>query len=148
MKLLWHYTTNCRFKLIDAEGFLRPAAPKTSKERPAVWFSSDLFYEPTAAAKEARNMCEMINAGFTLVRIGVSPNRARLVYWTKFKRVSGISDFMARVLEFGGRKMGANPKNWWACFDPVPRECWAGVEAWSVDAARWLPLHSQEDRRA
>lgn len=135
--LVWHYTAGHKWPSIERMGVLLRAEGSLDKtERPAVWFSTHKVFEPTAL----KNVMNPQGIRFTiplevmehycdgLYRIGVDPVVTQVIDWITFRRVSGISRRTASHLVAKGRALGANPGDWWASFDTVPREKWVAVE--------------------
>lgn len=143
-ELRWHYTTGEKFKLITESGAILPTALFLSPgERAAVWFSSNQFWEPTAAkvwlgddgSQTQLDMAQTAERGEGLVRFGVLPEVAPH-NWNEFKRLSGVHSRMAKGMYSGGISQGAKPSEWYVTFDPVPREKWAAVEVWQDE--KWI----------
>jgi hypothetical protein len=140
--LLWHYTTATKFREIARSGELRPATAYIAPgERPAVWFSTRQLWEPTAAKAfqtpdgssrllDMKGMHE--HAG--LVRLGVT--RASAPYgWREFVEQSGVPKAMALAMAKAGRRMGADPGDWYVSFDPIVEARWAAIQEWT--GSKW-----------
>ncbi len=146
-KLLWHYTTWNDFRLIRLDGVIKPTAVHIlAGEHPAVWFSANPTWEPTASkgirfsASEPfhrASMEEMMKFAGGLVRIGVSKETVP-VAWKDFRAAAHLTKERFEGLERSGRDSGSNPDEWFATFAPVPRNRWLAVEVFKD--GRWLPL--------
>lgn len=135
--IVWHYTVRDRLSQIIADGVIRQATAGIGfGERPAVWFSSHPSWEPTAnkgiigrdGSRRTATKAEMQARG--MARIGVERNTAPHD-WEAFKRLSGVSNFMASCMKRAGLDAGAKMSQWFVSFDPVPRERWVSVEVWN-----------------
>mgnify|MGYP006274232821 CR=1 FL=1 len=134
-RVLWHYTTGEKFVAIIEDGILKPTACRIDPgERPAVWFSANQWWENTASKilqtdgrLRSLSMAETAAYGKGLVRFGVERQTAP-ISWRKFRTLSGISPATYRNMAKAGKKRGANPGEWFASFERVPRELWVAVE--------------------
>jgi hypothetical protein len=138
--LIWHYTIQDRLEGIVADGRIKREIRLNRNERKVVWFSSNQNYEMTACKGTLENgvrrtltFMEMTTLG--LVRIGVEPSTAP-VNWKQFQRESGIYRPYARGLEKSGRKVGANPNEWFVSFDEVTADKFVRIESYVV--GRWV----------
>ena len=143
--LAWHYTTSQKRALIDAAGQLRPAdAFIGPNERPAVWFSLNQRWEPTASkgiidAATGRHrtatIAEMIEfAGGPLVRYGIAPRL--LLPSGELRRRARIAGHTWRGMVASGRAVGANPADWFGSLQPVPvAQC---ITQLSTDGRQWV----------
>ena len=120
-------------------GEIRPATLYVPKnERPAVWFSLDQNWEPTAQKAWTDEAGAFIRLGMEgthqhcggLARIGVALETCPHD-WRAFKRLSGARAGMLRHLDKVGRAQGADPANWRVSFDPVPQRFWIAIEVWN-----------------
>lgn len=143
--MLWHYTAVERLRRILQDGEIRPATqgiPK--KQKPAVWFSSNPVWEPSAnrlwqdldgrVVRLSKDQTHVLGGG--LARIGVAPDTAPHD-WKAYKRLSGISTARAKAIYEEAIRAGARPGEWLASFDAVGRAKWLSVEVWDGD--RWVP---------
>jgi hypothetical protein len=113
-------------------------------EKPAVWFSSNEQWEPTAnmplrradgtTTASTKDATHLLGGG--LARIGVVPEAAPHD-WEAYKRLSGVTAKRAREIYKAGVAQGARPAEWFASFEPVPRSKWLGIEVW--DGQKWGP---------
>lgn len=126
--LAWHYTTGQNFRLIVVDGFLCPTSVGVvPPERPAVWFSLNQRFEPTAlkgtidqdtGLNRPVSIDEMYEYGGGLVRFGVPP--AQLFTGSAMRRRLRMSGKTWRGLAAAGRNVGAYPQQWFATPDPLP----------------------------
>lgn len=145
---LWHYTTGETLRLIVECGEIRPTSVRIDPgERPGVWFSTQQFWEPTAAKRlmgsdgtdRGATLEEMHEFGGGVVRIGVADAVAP-IGWREFCRVSGVSAKTAQALVKAGQKSGASQYDWRWSPDPVPRARWETVERMTFPERRWERL--------
>lgn len=139
----WHYTTGDKFAQIVESGEIRPAKRGVPKgERPAVWFSINQEWEPTAnklslkpdgtlVSLTKHQTFELANG---LARIGVASETAPHD-WAEFKQLSRVRSDMARSLYQAALQQGSKPSWWFVSFDSVPRSKWIAVEIWG--GSRW-----------
>ena len=142
--VLWHYTVVERLQRIVHGGEIRPATvggPKRAK--PAVWFSSNPVWEPTAnrlwrddidgrTVRLSKDQTYVLGGG--LARIGVAPDVAPHD-WKAYRHLSGISADQAKAIYDEAVGAGSRPGEWFATFDIVPRSKWLAVEIW--DNEQW-----------
>jgi hypothetical protein len=143
---LFHYTTASRLRLIlECELIKVATAGVHPGERPAVWFSSNPDWEPTATkllqdpetgAVRKLSFFEMAKLD-TPVRIEIAP-RAAPYTWEAFTQLSGCSRKMLKSLEKAALEVGAAPSQWRVSFAPVGCDDWLAVEIW-MDG-EWSPI--------
>jgi len=141
--MLWHYTTGEKLIAILEDGLIKPTSCRIDPgERAAVWFSANQWWEPTASKTlehngtlRALSMSETAYCGNGLVRFGVAAETAP-VSWRQFRTLSGISPETYRNLARAGKKHGADPRQWYASFEPVPRDKWLAIEVLQND--KWM----------
>jgi hypothetical protein len=143
---VFHYTTLHCYRLIDADGVIKPATAHVPKnERPAVWFSTNPVWEPTTdklillsdGSWRRATTQELIEAHEGLVRIEVAPASAPYS-WNEYKIRSGITAKVARGLYRVALAQRSRPGQWFVSFNPVPRDQWLEVEL--SQGAEWRPL--------
>src|SRR5262245_32626660 len=144
--ILWHYTHGFRLRGILRDGMIKLAtegAPADGKF--AVWFSSNQQWEESANQRTnnyhgtpGRGTKETTHHfGGGLARVGVRPETAPHD-WNAFKELSGVPARLAKGMHLAGIGAGADPGEWFASFEAVPREKWVAVERW--DGKRWMAL--------
>ena len=133
---LWHYTAELRIPEIVQSGVIKLATKFLEKrERPAVWLSSNPTWENTATKMandgfHTRQLSlEEMKLHFGLARIQVVTKKS-YVTWGKFKYDSGISAEFYDFLESEGFRKQANPKEWYASFEPIVKAEWLSIEIW------------------
>jgi hypothetical protein len=144
--LLWHYTTGEKSVAIVQDGLIKPTACRIDpRERPAVWFSTNQWREPTAGKTlqsggklRALSMLETAAYGKGLVRFGVAGETAP-VSWRQFRTLSGVSPETYRNLARAGKKHGADPHQWYASFESVGKDKWLAVEVFHD--GKWMPVN-------
>jgi hypothetical protein len=123
---VWHYTTDTKLDSIYADGELKPTAKGVpDRERPALWFSSNQIWEPTANKAFAlangtpvrpltsQEMLEM----FQLVRFGIDSKL--LLPWHRLRKVANIGSIEQRRLIKAARKVGSSPVQWFGSLEPI-----------------------------
>ncbi len=145
-RLLWHYTHGVNFRSILHDCLIKPATDDAAEgERPAVWFSRNEIWEPTAnkvfwspdGTPRISTTEEMLRHGQGLIRIGVKRETAPH-NWDEFVRLSGAPERTIRALKSTAKARGSNHKDWFVSFDPVPREKWVVVE--EMRGSAWVAL--------
>ena len=122
----YHYTTLDRAHLILLSGELLPAtAFVPDGERPAVWFSRQRTWEPTASKalcdprtglQRALTFPEMVKIGIARFRVDTSI----LMPWSELRVACGMTEAVAGALTRAGRKEGANPRDWYGHIGAMP----------------------------
>ena len=143
--LAWHYTTGENFKMIVADGALRPWADEfVEDERPILWFSMEQDWEPSAtkgvidSETGKKRLCtweEMLTLGDGVARLGTGCDK--LIPFEQLCTRARIPTKLAEALVTTGRKMGADPANWLGTLDPMPIEGMA-IDVLQVDA--WVSV--------
>lgn len=126
MKCVYHYT-NGRHALpgILASGQLNARADVPG-ERPLVWFSAHLFWEPTAtkplmvAGELLKIPFEKFRADWGCVRFALPATDPRLMPWRKVCKFAGIPKRHRWAMENVGIKEGGDPAQWFALPGPLP----------------------------
>jgi hypothetical protein len=72
-----------------------------------------------------------------LVRFGMAHETAPL-NWYQIKRKANMASWMAKALEDVTIRKGGSVREWYGCFEPVPREKWLAIETY--DNGEWVPL--------
>lgn len=142
--MIWHYTVVERLQRILHEGELRPSSvgvPK--KEKPALWFSSNPLWEPTAnrlwkdidgrVVRLSKDQTHVLGGG--LARIGVAAEVAPHD-WKSYKKASGITTDRAKRIYDEAIRIGARPGEWFAALEAVGSRQWLSVEVW--DGETWV----------
>lgn len=141
--LVWHYTLLPKVKIIQADPILKPFGKPG--QVPAVWFSEEQKWEPTAACNwkatladgttKYLGMIELFQAHGGLYRFGVGPETAPVIWYDYWAM---IADDVANVMMDGAFELGANPDNWRASLAPVKSDQWIRVEMW-IEPGQWEP---------
>ena len=135
----FHYTHAHRIDAILSDGLIKPATKMLDPgERPAVWISGNPFWEYTVCCMTPWSLLSYIG----LWRIEIMPDAAP-VHWTNFRRQAGMSNRTAKFLERSAIAIGASPLDWYASFDPIPRDKWVAVERMieTPDSYNWISAH-------
>lgn len=140
--IIYHYTTQKAINSILSNTFLHPALGGViPPEKPAVWFSSNPKWEPTANKSiltpdghtrllTTKDMFELI----PLYRFGIDSREA--LPWAQLVRKARISRKMQRFLIEVGRQRGARPTDWYGILTLVPIDNLV-FEAWREN--QWCP---------
>lgn len=123
---VWHYTTDSKLDSIYTDGELRPTSNGIPNgEQPALWFSSNQIWEPTANKAFATasgipirpltstEMKEM----FQLVRFGIDSEL--VMPWNTLKKTAHISRSEQGRLIKRGKLVGSSPTQWFGSLDPI-----------------------------
>jgi hypothetical protein len=145
--MLFHYTTYPSYLSITRDKLILPATAYVPFwEKPIVWFSTEQFFEPTAAKgwksyhgpTETLALDGLVEHGISPVRIGV--NAAVAPYrWGELKSLSGMSSTTACALASRARDQGANPSKWYGTFEAVNAEKWQTIEYYNGRTWEVLP---------
>jgi hypothetical protein len=126
MKLVWHYAPWAYLSEIVTVGALVPTNEDAEGEQPMVWFSARQDWEPSSAAfvsvdnsTRAMTLHEQ-QARLGCIRFGLPGDDARLLPWTTACRVARMSLTKRRKKEAAGRRLGANPADWFAVGEAIP----------------------------
>lgn len=126
-RLAWHYTTgHCASQILQS-GVILPATGGVPRhEIPAVWFSLNQCWEPTATKgitnpktgiRRDATMEEMERMAGGCYRFGMEPTR--LLRWSALKLRTGMRPKTVRGLERVAYQVGANPLHWMGAIGPV-----------------------------
>ncbi len=161
-KRYWHYTIFQHFESIIMSGEIKLAtAGVLPGVKPAVWFSTNHDWEPTVikalkdfktgkttsySTKNELFYCDMWNDllddgalhSFIPIRLEIDPNVVNLRTWNNYNKKSGESREMLKALAKTGKKMGANPKQWFVSYEEVPIENISRFERWNGN--EWVEL--------
>ncbi len=137
----FHYTIRRHWESIQQDQLLRleDEAPPC---RPAVWFSTRTVWEPTATKGILLNG-RLVPASWKLmqeiglVRIEVAPETAPHD-WKAYTRLADCP--WASDLARTGRSAGADPRDWFVSFEPVPSSQWLRVDEWDRNRQLWREL--------
>ncbi|HEX8564651.1 MAG TPA: hypothetical protein VF648_03210 [Pyrinomonadaceae bacterium] len=146
-KRFWHYTPLINLSKIIESGHIKLSdALVPAWEKPAVWFSTNPFWENTCLKVRKtlfgmpfiltkKQMVEKAGLG----RIEVSP-RAAPSSWEQFKKLSRISNKHIKQMLFFANQVQAKPSQWYCNFSPVGSEFWITIEEWSEERQKWLAI--------
>lgn len=150
--LIWHYTTEIHSVKIINDGILKLShGDKVMGAKPALWFSKNPEWEPTAtklAADSKGNIFRLSKEQhleyFGMVRFGIEFDKTFLVSWIKYQFKSKIDIRIYDLLAKVGREQGANPKDWYVSFQGVASNKWVTIE--EFDGESWKPIVSSKQR--
>lgn len=132
---LWHYTIPQYLPpIIEAGGLLPATAGIAEGERPAVWFSANQRWEPTAAKMGLRTLDAMTERFGCMVRFGIA--REAALPWRRLVPAVGMPESMRKALERAGRTLGASPDSWFGVIGSVPL---ADLAVEIFDGREWEP---------
>ena len=124
----WHYTSGqCAMQILQSRIILPAYENVPRGERPAVWFSLNKFWEPTASkgildpitrVRRFATIDEMERFAGGCYRFGIQP--ARLLCWTALKGKTRMRPKTVRALERVAYEMGSNPRHWMGTLEAVP----------------------------
>jgi hypothetical protein len=151
---LYHYTVRRSAELIIKSGEIKPTylAPPEFEKRAATWFSSNPIWEGTAskggglldertgtdsaATFTHEETHQMYGLCRFIVHAAVAPHG-----WKEYIELSGIPKFFLDWAADRGRRMGANPHQWFVTFGPVEGDKWNRIEEWN--GAEWVPYRAE-----
>jgi len=143
---LYHYTIGYHLPDIIADGALRPTARHPGSRVSVLWLSSHPRWEPSAVKTIQEHGRDVIiglerlaTRGRGVFRFEVEPAQA-LLSWPEYVELSAIDPEFAEHLDSSGRQGGADPAQWRACLQPVPREQWRRIEMWQPAQQSWTEL--------
>lgn len=132
---LWHYTTLHRFFEIWQCKELRPStyAPPDNFT-PTLWFSTHPHYEQTAR-KRAQGRVERFTMAEMHVLLGLArieaPDDLNFMHFGQWAQAVSMSDEARISFVQGDIELGANPGDWYASFEILPKTRWKSVEIWN-----------------
>ena len=122
---IWHYTVGVHLKSILESKQIKPATAYISdNEKPVVWLSSNPNWEETANKAimkdgEVISLSRIETAKYCGNLFRIEVDSTLLYNWEYFKNKSGIDKKTSKALEDVAYKQGANPNDWWVCFEPI-----------------------------
>ena len=142
MNLIWHYTSNFHLeKILKSQTLKVSEAERLYGLKPAVWFSKNSIWEPTAT-KMIFNGIKVILltpeeqlSMIGMMRIAIEYNSS-LISWAKYKYVSKIPISLYNDMEKAGKEKGAKPSDWYCSFKNIPSSQWKSIETY--DGQNWL----------
>jgi hypothetical protein len=147
--LIWHYTIRDFFAGIVRDRAIKPSAAFAGGQaRPAVWFSTNEDWEPTAAknltcadgSTRLLQRDELYTIGITPIRIGVASTVAPHT-WHDFKRDGDVPAKVGSNIVSLATRLNSKPSWWFASYDAVPHAQWVAVE--HFDGWQWQPMPSE-----
>lgn len=145
MEIIWHYTTITAADNINVEQIIKVS--ETERKfglKPAVWFSKNPDWEPTATKLVGDNLGNIRLMtkqeqfdNFGLCRIGIKFTD-ELISWAKYKHAGRIAPLKHEQMELDGINRGGNPKDWYASFNNIPAEKWITFD--QFDGKKWLSI--------
>ena len=151
----WHYTKGLHLRSLLSEGRIRLAPGYGPWERAAVWTSVRQTWEPTIAPtvvlmqdgreierRWIRTIDEAAEIVQGLVRIAV-PKDLVPYSWSQFRTMSGIKSQHAEALEITARRQGADARDWFVGFVPIPKDAWLRIEGWNPTTREWQQVQQE-----
>lgn len=124
--MVHHYAPCAYLPKILASGVLCPSNADGAEEIPLLWFSANQKWEPTAtkAVGDATGILRVMTLTeqlqlFGCCRFSMTASDGRLMRWIEACRVAGRGLTKRLKMEASGRRMGANPADWFALADSI-----------------------------
>jgi len=142
---IYHYTSGQHLTKILESGELRVSEweIKNRVRPPALWFSLNTIWEPTATKMTSKNGMlitltkEEQHRMAGLYRFSIEFKEEKLCSWGRYKHVvSNTPLTMYRQMELSGIQKGANPKDWYASFKNIKLDQCVVLEKW--DGKKWV----------
>lgn len=142
---IYHYTSGLYRRCIDQDRFIRPRRPNNcSEQKPIVWFSSYMHFEPTALKVDPYKGVliepeEMFNGAY---RYGLDTEDVAImqilgiVQWDILKVQARISRKDRIALAVGGRELGSHSRWWYGTLKSVPIELMK-KEKLNIETKKW-----------
>ncbi|MEW4451827.1 hypothetical protein AB1L30_03990 [Bremerella sp. JC817] len=137
--MFWHYTTGSRIDAIFESGKLAPRSPSWAPGGdPAVWFSTNDVWEPSANCAFERpstrhrllgtkEMTDLLCDG--LFRISVRSS-VGVVTWGQYCHEMNLASRNVEACRRVAAIEGSHPGRWLACLGEVKASEWLSVERW------------------
>lgn len=126
-RIAWHYTSGqCAIQIVQSEVILPATENVPRGEKPAVWFSLNQSWEPTATKgildpltgnRRFATMDEMARLAGGCYRFGIEPSR--LLCWSALKVKTRMRPKTVRALERVAYEVGGNPSQWMGAIEAV-----------------------------
>jgi hypothetical protein len=126
-RIAWHYTSGrCAIQIVQTEVILPATENVPRGEKPAVWFSLNQSWEPTATkgildpltgSRRFATMDEMARLAGGCYRFGIDPSR--LLCWSALKVKTRMRPKTVRALERVAYKFRSNPSDWMGAMEAV-----------------------------
>tara|TARA_B100001540_G_C15442339_1_gene477237 strand:+ start:149 stop:643 length:495 start_codon:yes stop_codon:yes gene_type:complete len=143
--LVYHYTHLQAGASIIQDEFLKVSETESKKGlKPALWFSKNELYEPTALKNYTYK--GIINSFKTLqeqadvigcARIGYYDNDNNLTSWKEYRNLSGLPRQDRRLIEKSYKKQGAKLSDWFCSFEDMSIDDMGFVEIWIDKWVEW-----------
>lgn len=148
MEIIFHYTNlNCVEQIVKDACLKISKADKMFGIKPAIWFSKNKRWEPTAT-KMAFNGTEIVELteeeqlnAFGMIRFGI-PFTTELISWRKYRHVGKINPLLHTSLERVGKEKGANPDDWYCSLKNIPLSTCVCIE--QFDGTEWVNVIAEE----
>ena len=139
--MLLHYAPMLYLRLIVMDSCLKVSNAEASEEVPLLWFSANQRWEPTAS-KIVRTQRGLVRltfeeqaAKYGCIRFGLPAGDHRLLNWLEACHAGRTPRESRRGMERLGRKLGANPDDWFASVIDVPLadlcfQMWLSQHGW------------------
>lgn len=158
--IVYHYSRIKHLAKILESGVLLPATAMVPRnEKPAVWFSINDYWEPSAGMMVLADKSGLVQYGdgtatldpralrqcsmqechekMGLTRFVVDETSAPYT-WRHHKQYGGISRREAKALYELSIRDSVCVTQWRLSYDPVPASEWLAVEKW--DGSKWCPI--------
>lgn len=146
MEKIYHYTAIATLEAILTSRVLKVSEweKKSKVKPPALWLSTNDFWEPTATKAVYENgVIRQLTKDeqaerFGLARFVLPFNKANLCSWKKYRYASNTPLDVYNAMETVGIKQGASPYQWFASFKDIPIKDCLSCEQW--DGENWITL--------
>lgn len=144
METVYHYTSSYHLEQILQDGRLKVSkADRNFGIRPAVWFSKNLKWEPTATkmifdVTSFRTLTEeeQLNS-LGMVRFAVALS-TEFISWRRYRHIGKIDPQLHSSMEALGLECGSKPDDWYCLLRNVPlSEC---ISMESFDGLDWQSI--------
>lgn len=141
MNIIWHYTLPLHLEKILKDQILKVSeAEKKFGIRPAIWFSKNQIWEPTASKMLSSGKwmsMEEQSKKFGLVRIGIEFNK-NLISWGRYRYDAKINLSLYKTMQELGIEKGAKPTDWYCSFKNIASSEW--VEIQEYISGNWVSI--------
>lgn len=136
-KKFYHYTPEIRIQeIFNCQEIQLIKTHIKGKEKPCAWVSTNEIWENTAtkmAYSQDDNRLIQLDFEqqlelFGCARIQIKPTN--LISWEKLKKSGQIDLKVAETYEQTGKKMGANPNEWYGSLTPIHINDWIKIEVY------------------
>ena len=144
---LFHYTTVLKLKQIINSGVIKPSTSGIEPtEKPVVWCSTSLTWEPTATkcpvpGKPGQLITANAQGGLARIKVPATcaPHDVRQLH-----ELAGTSISTCLGLLYGGLELGSDPDTWRFSLDAIPSVLFQSVELFDFQQDAWREIDLAE----